>query len=773
MNYKRKNTNVHTTQNVFTPICASLVSLILTISLFPLTAIAEINNETPALSTTNSAPAALESESKAASEHAFTASEIDEDKKETLPYLISVVQQEIENIWASDNGSDVESGKSWVPTQTWQTLALALAQGEELIGAQNVRAVSEEELQGAYDALNDAWESTQEELHEASATTAQRFRALSLESEQDTQDTSLSNTGEHAIIETEEGSYVANEMLVTFTENTTRGSAYASLASMEETQNNELAKAISRIDDQDATQAVSVELEEQSSVLDVVQEAKEKSTVLVAQPNIVYYASEIFEENTAADTNTAANITNTYTAQMKPNDPAVASSIPSSNEYREQAWQLYTINAFDAWDYIQTNNSVTVAVLDTGCNLEHEDLKNQILQDYAWNATLTRKLTKDYAGHGTHVAGCVAAEANNGVGTAGASYNARILPICVFDTNGKYCKTNTLVSAYNYLLDYADELNIHVVNMSLGGYGSLSEEDYLLQECIAQAKEKNIASVCAGGNGDENQNPRTDPSYPSDYEDCISVTALSQTTTTPTSWCDYNENKDICAPGQYIYSCSYTNTSSYTIKSGTSMATPIVSGSLALLWALDPTLTVNEATSLIYSTADPLSLTSYQAGREGLYGHGILNIGAAVQKLHTQMNTHFSTNDQPYVANYAYVTYTDVVEDGSVVNVAGAQMLKKGSAWVALVPVSEAQTLTNDDFTFESGTPQTVRTNYDVNNSKRTNIVDAQIIYDLSCGRYTDFSLLSMEDMLAADVTGDNIVDATDAYALQVILCSS
>ena len=809
MNRKHTNTHFHANRknySAFTTLCSVLVTLSLSMCLFPLPARAELQSNESELQVVSETESTQTDEDTAEETAAFlnnvfsSQSVTPEYKSTTLATFVSVAQADIAQVCASDDGSDVEQGKMWVPVETWQNYALALAQGEELIRLQNTGLVNEEDVHNAWDALYTAWCTAQEEKQEAPDNALQNGSARSLnsaqENESDSEDvratTSLSCTNEHGIVETDEGSYVADEMLVTFENNTSRGSAYTSLASIEETQNNALAKAVSRIDEADTTQAVNVELEEQSNVLEVVQEAREMSTVSVAQPNMVYYASEIFEGSTTntADTNNASESTDTSTistastssaasaatAQSKPNDPALASS--STSYYREQAWHLYSINAFDAWDIVQTNNTVTVAVLDTGCNLEHEDVTNQIWQDYAYNAWLEKKLTKDYAGHGTHVAGCVAAEANNGVGTAGASYNARILPICVFDTNGEYCYTKTLVSAYNYLEDYIDKLNIHVVNMSLGGYGSLSEDDKLLQECIAQAQDKNVVSVCAGGNGDNNRNPKTDPSYPSDYDDCIAVTALSTASDrTPTTWCDYNENKDICAPGQNIYSsCIYSSyspgTDSYTWKDGTSMAAPIVSGSLALLWALDPTLTAKEAKQLIYSTADTLNLSSEQAGREGLYGHGILNIGAAVQKLHAQLTRQCKVSDQPYAANYDYVEYTGTVEEGCVVYVLGTPMLQKGSAWVALVPTSDAQALTDNDFTFETTTPQTVRTDYDVNNNNRTNIVDAQIIYDIACGIYTDFSVLSMRDMLAADVTGDEVIDAADAYALQTKLLS-
>lgn len=287
------------------------------------------------------------------------------------------------------------------------------------------------------------------------------------------------------------------------------------------------------------------------------------------------------------------------------------------------------------------------------------------------------------------------------------------------------------------------------------------------------------------------------------------------------------------------------------------MAAPIVSGAFALLWAADADLTVSEATDLIYSTASELTVTS---GREGQYGHGILNIYAALLKLAqvsidssgasvfsgtTQQMTASSTLDissetlewsvenetgsatinkdtgvltglmpgtvkvsvkfanssdvkdtievtvkemevsafavgsSPYVAGYVLVTYAGDLPSGWVIDVAGIQMLKGSTgqaeaqdatstvAYYALVPANQASALTSESFTFEEGSEQSIRTNYDVNNNGRANIVDAQIIYDLGAGRYKGSSLLSMDDMLAADVNADATVDSCDAFALQ------
>lgn len=576
--------------------------------------------------------------------------------KTDLKWLLDGVEKDIDNLVASEDGTDVATTDSWVPTKVWAALVEAQTAAQAV--ADDASATTDQ-VDTAYVTLSAAWQQAMDTRHDpatvatqavsdaagiaagegaagdtestasgasdggavgvaADGAATQTAASPSFVSTDETADTAAASTQGSAlgapksIASTDAGQYVANEILVTFEKETSKGQALGALSCFDEADDDALPHEVSEAD-VSAGAPVVVKLDEGVNVLDAVDVAKQQPGVASAQPNFVYSA---FETN--YDT-----LDDGYT-----NDPALSSTSPSS--VSPNAWQLASINAFKAWDIVKTNNTVTVAVLDTGCYLTHEDLKNQIWQDYAWNATLSSTLTKDYNGHGTHVAGLAAAEANNALGTAGSSYNAKILPIGVFDTAGENCYTSTLVAAYDYLLGYADELNIHVVNMSLGGYGTLDSSDYLLQERIATAKDNDIVTVAAGGNGDDYGNPITSSSWPSDFEDCIAVTALSTDGVSPTTWCDYNSAKDICAPGMYLYSTYSSGADSYKVMSGTSMASPVVAGAMALLWAADPDLTVDEAKDLVYSTAAPLTVPS---GREGLYGHGILNIGDAIQAL--------------------------------------------------------------------------------------------------------------------------------------------
>ena len=309
------------------------------------------------------------------------------------------------------------------------------------------------------------------------------------------------------------------------------------------------------------------------SVEEAVKVAEATPGVSYAQPNYRYH---LLESASAGQQGALNSLFDTLLkAAFIPNDPAVRVSDYSSSklnqyylygEVRTETGELQSrgANVLEAWDSAKCDQEQTIAILDTGVNLSHEDLAGNLLSEYAYDAFNERPLVAngdfngDYAGHGTHVAGIAAASANNGKGIAGSSFNARILPVKVFNDAGYNpgCYTSTLVKAYQYLLGLVEEgkvPNLHVVNMSLGGYNNLTSEDFLLKDQIGIARDKGILSVCAGGNGDGAQTPCTMESYPSDWEECLAVTALD-VVGSDAPWSDFNMAKDISAPGVALYS---------------------------------------------------------------------------------------------------------------------------------------------------------------------------------------------------------------------------
>ena len=397
----------------------------------------------------------------------------------------------------------------------------------------------------------------------------------------------------------------------------------------------------------------SVDIPQGTSVESAVEEAKDIQGVAYAQPDYIYYT----EEGESTD---AASSDATYSTEALTNDPAtqVADSSAAANQYYlygvetitgdddDKSTTIKGAHVLDAWDLVKTNQQVTVAVLDTGCNLLHEDLQDNILKDLAYDAYHESKLEAsgsfngDYAGHGSHVCGIVGATANNGIGIAGASYNAKVLPVKVFtdESSNPGAYTSDIITGYEYLFGLIDDgtlTDLHVINMSLGSYSaSMSSDDKSMQAEIQEGVTRNILTVCAGGNGDDNNNPVTTPHYPSDFDESFAVTALNADGTNAT-WSDYNTYKDISAPGVAIYSTINTDSSAYKKYSGTSMASPLVAGIAALLWAADPDATVAEVREAIQNSADPIvdPEDTYQRWPEKTGSAGSINAAAAIKEL--------------------------------------------------------------------------------------------------------------------------------------------
>ena len=287
---------------------------------------------------------------------------------------------------------------------------------------------------------------------------------------------------------------------------------------------------------------------------------------------------------------------------------------------------LRQINVEGAWSYndTRTEGRVAVAVLDTGVDIDHEDLKNNIRADLAMDFRDGEKLARGEPldDHGTHVAGIISAEANNGIGVVGVSYNAQIIPINVFHPTGTDPKT--YISDQTLAIRYVTELRktvcpeLRVINMSLGGH----TDDRCRHRAIQKAWEAGILCVAAAGN-----NGGDVTVYPADHEECISVIALDEDGLKRRPTSNYGPPKDISAPGEKIPST--TLGSAYKQYSGTSMAAPMVSGAAALLFAKDDTLTIDEVKEALYATADNLSQDS--AERSDEFGYGRLNVGAAIE----------------------------------------------------------------------------------------------------------------------------------------------
>lgn len=388
---------------------------------------------------------------------------------------------------------------------------------------------------------------------------------------------------------------------------------------------------------------------------EAVAAAQEVPGVVSVQPNFVYrLVDEVpagaLDESAASIADEQAEGDEDISAQAlgMPNDDYVYTRDP--NEPYNQYW-LYTTRITRAWNLVHTDNTVTVATLDTGVDFDHADLEDNLLMDYAWDAYNSKPLSAsvpngDRIGHGTMVAGIISARANNGIGLAGASFNATILPVKVFnDTGAPEATTASVLSGYKYVVDLATSKtvsNLRVINTSFGSYNTYSSSGYCLKDealrkAIVSAKNAGIVTVCSGGNGKDGK-PRTDNIYPADFDECVAVTALN-TDNTNCYWSDYNKKKNISAPGLLVTTTDATG--GYSKASGTSMAAPIVSGVFALLFAAEPVATVDDACNAVYATATPIS--DAENDRTDISGsHGAIDASAAVEALEGLGRTAFS-----------------------------------------------------------------------------------------------------------------------------------
>lgn len=342
---------------------------------------------------------------------------------------------------------------------------------------------------------------------------------------------------------------------------------------------------------------------------------------------------------------TAAQETNILPADI------AYSAATSTNDPDVQPW-LTAIDAPNAWDIAQCNYGVSVAVLDTGFNVSHEDLYGVLDLDHAYNGL---DGTDDVdpisyndpylAGHGSRVAGIIAAQANNGVGIAGVSHNARIVPVKVFDDEG-FVHEYALVAAYNYLLSQVteDNLNLRVINMSLGATGASWSA---LEQVIALAANMRVVSVCSAGNAG-NLDVLYDPvsqevvsGPPASCEDCITVAAVTNQGA-HAEFSTFSSDVDIAAPGVNILSTNVGGSSSYLADNGTSFAAPMVSGVAALLYAHNPLYGVDDVKDILCTSArdlagsfvapDGSTTITYGAGWDKVTGYGMLDAAAALEE---------------------------------------------------------------------------------------------------------------------------------------------
>jgi subtilisin family serine protease len=285
----------------------------------------------------------------------------------------------------------------------------------------------------------------------------------------------------------------------------------------------------------------------------------------------------------------------------EPNFLATAAlATPNDTSYGAQ-WSLVKVDAIDGWSIYPGSYAAaagpTIAVVDTGVDLSHPDLSGHLLLGSGANCLSGicdgAASVADDNGHGTHVSGIAAALANNQTGIAGVAFNSPVLPVKALDSTG----TGSYASISS-AIDWAASHGAKVINLSLGGYAYSST----LCDAVTSAVQAGVLVVAAAGNDNTSQ-----PLYPAACPGAVGV-AATDTSDGKASFSNFGSpDVFVSAPGVSIYS-TYTN-DGYATLSGTSMATPFVSGLAALLFGQTPSRTVPDVKTLLATSSDKISGT--------------------------------------------------------------------------------------------------------------------------------------------------------------------
>ena len=325
-----------------------------------------------------------------------------------------------------------------------------------------------------------------------------------------------------------------------------------------------------------------------------------------------------------------------------PNDPLIA-----------RQWYVNRIRAFDAWPQIPSLLSVRVAILDSGIDAEHPELKDQIAGGKSFVASAW---DKDTNGHGTFVAGEIAASLNNAQGMAGIGFPAQLLVAKVVRSDGTISP-----EAEARAIRWAVAHNAQVINMSFGGVRDPQDrtrDTYSPLEAAAvqYAVSQGVLVVAAVGNADNApQEPWGYAGYPAALPHVLGVSAVNRDGSVP----DFSNRdvlyNDISAPGEAIFSTlpraitasnrpgcllqGYSDCGPIEFRrgEGTSFAAPQVTAAAALLFGSDPQLQADQVAAVLEQTAlDAEPATGCKRcslGRDAMTGWGVLDIASAVNSL--------------------------------------------------------------------------------------------------------------------------------------------
>ena len=351
-------------------------------------------------------------------------------------------------------------------------------------------------------------------------------------------------------------------------------------------------------------------------------DAKTVAEQYAAMTDLVIFAEPNFEIKLSDPANTVSRKDllqrESDPSEVLPNDPMFAEQWALSNSGQNGGKANADLAAIKAWLKTQGSEKVVVAVLDTGVDYGHPDLVSNIWfrpdnipqykddelgtfnDRYGFNGTDNQSDPMDDNGHGTHCAGIIGAEGDNQQGIAGINWKVQIMPLKFLGRGGSGT-TKDAIEAINYAIDRKrNGVNLRVISASWGS----TQYSKALEETIRAAGEEGILFIAAAGNNGTS-NDRF-PHYPSNYDlpNVISVAALDRNDQLA-SFSNFGiKTVHIAAPGKEILS-TWLN-KDFREASGTSMATPYVSGVAALILASEPNMTVEKLRERLLKSVDKI-----------------------------------------------------------------------------------------------------------------------------------------------------------------------
>ncbi len=328
-------------------------------------------------------------------------------------------------------------------------------------------------------------------------------------------------------------------------------------------------------------------------------------------------------------------------------------------------WNLQDVGIPEAWEYTTGSSDIIVAIIDSGVDLTHPDLINASWKNpgetpsNGWdddqNGYIDDIVGWDFCGenivgdndpspppstlaskHGTFIAGLIAGDNDNDL-FVGVAPNIRIMNLRFLRSDLRFFSTDwdNFVDA----IDYAVDNGANIINLSIQATGTPPTSVY---EAIKRAYAAGVIVVSVTGNDEDHV------TYPGNYSEVIAVSAITSNHQIA-DFSSQGEQNELCAPGKDVYSISGYNLS-IAMGSGTSYATPLVSGAIALLLTLNSSLNTTEIRDLLHESCIDLG----EDGKDPIFGYGLLNIPALLSRAIT-------TNTTPSLITSA--TSTEMVEN--------------------------------------------------------------------------------------------------------------